>query len=208
MKDLRLEWRNKYTFSGILLYMLILVFLLLLSFGEIKGPVWVVLFWIMILFTAVNAGAKSFLQENPGRQLYYYFLSDPASIIFAKICYNVSIMLLLAALALAFYAAGAGFPVEDPLSFFIALFLGAVSFASIFSMISAIASRANNSGTLMTILSFPVLLPVLQLLIRISLRCINGGTFSENLQDLLFLAALDVFVIAMALILFPYLWRD
>lgn len=207
-KDLRLEWRHKYTISGILLYMLSIVFMVFLSFEKLQEAVWVILFWIIILFTAVNAVAKSFLQEGPERQLYYYTLASPVDIMVSKIIYNICIMIFLALVALAFYTAAAGFPVVDKRSFFAALGLGSIAFAITFSMIAAIASKASNSGTLMAILSFPILLPVLKILITISLNAVMQNDFALNRQDILYLAALDIFIAALALILFPYLWRD
>lgn len=148
------------------------------------------------------------MQESAGRLLYYYTLASPQAIITSKIFYNICMMLFMAAIALLFYSIVAGFPVVDDLSFISALFLGAIAFASTFSMISAIASKASNNGTLMAILSFPILIPVIKILIRISLNAIQENNFSLNAQDLLYLLALNIFIIVLALILFPYLWRD
>ncbi len=208
-KDLVFEWRQKYAISGILLYMFCIVFIIFMTFGsDLRGPVWVVLFWVVILFTAVNAVAKSFMQESAGRMLYYYTIAGPQAIMLAKILYNICVMLFLAALTLAFYSATSGYPVIDNASFLGALALGAIAFATTFSMISAIAAKASNSGTLMAILSFPVLIPILMILIRISLQAIQQNDISVNLQDLVYLAGLNVLIVAMALVLFPYLWRD
>lgn len=207
-KEFLLEWRNKYAISGIFMYLLSVILIIFFTFETVQPAVWVVLFWIIILFTAINAVAKSFLSESSGRNLYLYTLASPQSIILSKIIYNVGIMLFLSLIAVLFYSYSAGFPVIDNLSFFLALFLGAVSFASVFSMMSAIASKAANSGTLMAILSFPVLIPILKILIRISLNAVTSSEFAVNAQDLMYLLALDVFIITLALILFPYLWRD
>lgn len=207
-KDLLFEMRQRYAISGIMLYMFCIVFIIFMTFNEVRGPVWVVLFWIVILFTAVNAVAKSFLQESPGRQLYYYSLASPQAIILAKIFYNICIMLFLSAIALVFYSITSGYPIVDNTSFLLALGLGAIALATTFSMISAIASKASNSGTLMAILSFPMLIPILLILIRISLNALQQNDLMLNAQDLLYLLGLNVLIIAMALILFPYLWRD
>jgi heme exporter protein B len=117
-------------------------------------------------------------------------------------------MILMAAIALIFYTVIAGYPVIDHISFISALILGALAFASTFSMISAIASKASNSGTLMAVLSFPILIPVIRILVRISLNAIQEQNFMLNAQELLWLLALNIFILIMALILFPYLWRD
>ncbi|HET8963213.1 MAG TPA: heme exporter protein CcmB [Chitinophagales bacterium] len=207
-KDLVLEWRNKYTFSAILLYLLSIILIIFFTFEEVNGAVWIVLFWIVILFTAVNAIAKSFLQESSGRQLYMYTLVSAQSIILSKIIYNILVMLILTAIALLFYSMSAGYPVVDNTSFYLALLTGSIAFASVFSMISAIASKANNSGTLMAVLAFPILIPVIKILIRISLESLSASSLQTNAQDLLYLFALNILIITLAMILFPYLWRD
>ena len=208
-KDLILEMRQKYAISGILLYMLCIVFIIFMTFGQgVRGPVWVVLFWLIMLFTSVNAVAKSFLQESTGRLLYYYTIASPQAIILAKMLYNIGLMILMSALALLMHSITSGYPIVDSPSFLLANVLGAIAFATTFSMISAIASKASNSGTMMAILSFPILIPILIILIRISLNAIQQNNLAVNLQDLMYLAALDVMILAMALILFPYLWRD
>ena len=208
-KDLLMEWRQRYAISGIMLYLLCIVFILFMTFGQdVQGPVWVVLYWIIMLFTAVNAVAKSFLQEGQGRMLYYYTLASPQAIILAKMFYNMGMMVLMAILAAILHGLTSGYPIVNTPSFLLAMLLGGIAFAAAFSMISAIASKASNSGTLMAILSFPMLIPILIILIRISLNAIQSDDLRVNLQDLVYLTALDVMIVGLALVLFPYLWRD
>jgi heme exporter protein B len=207
-KEALLEWRNKYAISGILLYLFSIIIIISFTFEETDDRTWMVLFWIAILFTSVNAVAKSFIQESEGRQYYLYTIASPQAIITAKILYNVLLMVVLCSIALVLYIATQGYPVEDSISFLLAMLMGAMAFATTFSMISAIAARASNSGTLTAILSFPVLIPVIRILIRISLLSLTGDTLAVNMQDILYLLALNIFIVVMALILFPYLWRD
>src|SRR3954469_1780921 len=95
-KELMLEWRQKYAFNGLLLYVGATVFVCYLSFRQIaEVPVWNALFWIIQLFAAANALAKSFLQESRGRALYYYSVADPQHVILSKIIYNFFLMFLL-----------------------------------------------------------------------------------------------------------------
>jgi heme exporter protein B len=75
-------------------------------------------------------------------------------------------------------------------------------------MISAIASKAGNNGTLMAILSFPVIIPVILLLIHISKNAMDGLDRSLSYGNIGVLCAINVMVITASLILFPYLWRD
>jgi heme exporter protein B len=96
----------------------------------------------------------------------------------------------------------------DLLFYLISVLLGSISFSTVFTMISAIASKAGNNGTLMAILSFPVIIPVILLLIRISKYAMDGLERSASYGNIGVLCAINVIVIAASLILFPYLWRD
>lgn len=202
------EWRNKYAISGILLYLAGIVVLISFGFEEVDDRVWMVLFWIAVLFTSVNAVAKSFLQESSGLQMYMYSIASPQLIILSRMIYNTLLMVVLSLIALALYAFSLGFPVTGVSSFLLVMLMGAVAFALTFTMISAIAGSGRNAGTLTAILAFPILLPVLRILIRVSLESLVAHDLSANLQDLLYLLALNAFIAVLALVLFPYLWRD
>ena len=207
-KEILLEWRSKYALNGILLYVVSTIFVCYLSFREINAPTWNALFWIIMLFASVNAISKSFMQENRGRQLYYYTIASPQAIILSKIIYNVLLMLLLSAIALAFYTLVFKNPLGDPLYYLISVLLGSISFASVFTMISGIASKANNNGALMAILSFPVIIPLLMLLIKFSKNAMDGLDRSVSLDEIGVLLGINLVVIIISVLLFPYLWRD
>jgi heme exporter protein B len=60
----------------------------------------------------------------------------------------------------------------------------------------------------MAILSFPLTIPILLTLIKLSagaMRMIQD-TSSEN--DILILVAIDLILLALSFVLFPFLWRD
>lgn len=208
-KETRLEWKQKYAFNGLLLYVGATVFICYLSFREILDvPVWNALFWIIQLFAGVNAIAKSFLQESRGRALYYYLVADPRAIILSKIIYNFLLMMLLSIFNFLFYAILIGNPVVDMQLFILSLILGSMGLSTVLSMVSAIASRAGHSAALMPILSFPVLLPMLMTTIRLSKNSIDGLDWMVSQPLVIILAALNVLVAAMGFLLFPYLWKD
>jgi heme exporter protein B len=98
--------------------------------------------------------------------------------------------------------------VQDPGFYLLAVAVGGVSFSSVFTMVSAIASKANNNTTLMAVLSFPVMVPLLMLLIKFSKNAMDGLDRSVSLNELTALLLINVIVIAVSLLLFPYIWRE
>ncbi len=208
-KDIRLELKQRYAFNGILLYVVSTIFVCYLSFsGIIEPETWNALFWIIMLFAAVNAVSKSFVQESINRQLYYYTLASPQAIILAKIIYNSLLMILLSALCVFVFSALMGSYIGNYGLFILALLFGSIGFACVLTMIAAIASRTNNNFALMAILSFPILLPFLLVLMQVSSSALSGGTMGENISYLVAVVVLDSIVIALSYVLFPYLWRD
>ncbi|MDX2190752.1 MAG: heme exporter protein CcmB [Bacteroidota bacterium] len=211
-KDFTIEWRNRYALNGILLYLAGAVFICYLSFNVKKGIIhpitWNALFWIIILFSAINAISKSFSGEREGRNLYYFMLCRTEAIIFSKIIYNSVLLLMLAVIGFVFYGVVMGNPIQDQVTFFLCLVLSSIAFASSLSFVAAIASKASNNGTLMAILSFPIILPLLLLIIKISKQAIDGIDVYESYDELTILMAINVLVLALSYILFPYIWRN
>src|SRR5690606_28057535 len=99
-KEFLLEWRQKYAINGMLLYLASTILVCYMSFNlkpnQLNALTWNALFWIILLSTAVNAVAKSFLHERYGRMFYYYSLVSPQSVILSKTIYNLVLMLILA----------------------------------------------------------------------------------------------------------------
>jgi heme exporter protein B len=211
-KEIRLELRQKYALNGMILYVVSTIYVCYLSFrlksNQIDEITWNTLFWIILLFTATNAIAKSFTQERFGRLLYYYTLANPVAIIISKILYNTLLMLVLALVGFGVYAVVMGNPVGDMGMYLISIVLGAIGFASSLSMVAGIASKAENNATLMAILSFPIIIPMLIMLLKISKNALDGLDRGSSLDEILTLLAIDAIVLVLSVILFPYLWRS
>lgn len=204
-----LEWRSKYALNGILLYVVSTVFVCYLAFRQVSSAqTWNALFWIIMLFASVNAITKSFIQESRARQLYYYTIASPKAIIISKIIYNIFLMILLSLIALGFYSLVFNNPMGDPMFYLLSVLMGSISFASIFTMISGIASKASNGGGLMAILSFPLVIPLLVVLIKFSKNAMDGLDRSVSYDEIGVILAINVIVVTTSLLLFPYLWRD
>lgn len=207
-KEMLLEWRSKYALNGVLLYVVSTVFVCFLSFIGGDKVALNALFWIIMLFASLNAVSKSFLQESKGRQVYIYTIASPLALIISKTIYNVLLMTLVTMIALAVYTLVFDFVPDDFGLYFVATLLGSLSFSTIFTMVSAIASKAGNGGMLMAILSFPVIIPVLILLVKLSKNAMDGLDRSVSLDEIGMLLIINTLVMAVSLLLFPYLWRD
>lgn len=207
-KDLLLEIRQQYTFYGVLLYVASTIFVVYLTMGQPEEEVWNAMFWVIQLFVCVNAVAKSFLQDSKGRMLYYYSIAGAKDFIISKLLFNALLMMLMSLLSLLIFMLLLGNPLLHFLPFVAIGFLGGIGFSLIFTFLAAIAAKAQQQAALMAIMGFPIIIPQLLLLSKIA-----KATFSEVLQAGLWqmvflLIGLDLLIIVLAVILFPFLWKD
>ncbi len=207
-KDLLLEIRQQHSFYGVLLYVASTIFVLYLAMGQPAAAVWNGLFWMIQLFVCVNAVAKSFLAESRGRMLYFYSIAGGRHFIIAKLIFNVFLMVIMTLTSWLLFATFLGNPVIRALPFLGISLLGGTSLSLVFTFLSAIAARAQQNAALMAIMGFPLIIPQLMLLMRISSIVFSDVIQGGLLSMVVLLAGLDVLVIALAIVLFPFLWKD
>lgn len=206
-KDLLLEIRQQYSFYGILLYIIATIFVLYMTIQEPETKVWNGLFWVLQLFICINAVAKSFLQETRGRMLYFYSIVNPRDFVLAKIIFNSLLMLLMSLLSILLFSLFLGAPVKKWPQFIGLVMLGGWSLSLVFTFLSAIAAKAQQNAAIMAILGFPLIIPQLMLLMRLANTVFSDMT-AIPVSTLLLIVMLDILVILLSVILFPFLWRD
>ncbi len=206
-KDVLLEVRQQYAFYGVLLYVGATIFVLFMAIENPEQQTWLGLFWIVQLFISINAVAKSFLQESKGRMLYYHSIASAQNFVLAKLLFNSLLMLVMCALSIVLFSLFLSYPVKQTSLFIGIVFLGAWSLSLVFTFLAAIAAKAQQNAAIMAILGFPIIIPQLLMLLKIS-----EAVFFKNAAipaaNVLILIASDLLVILLAVILFPFLWKD
>lgn len=206
-KDLLLEVRQQYSFYGILLYIIATIFVLYMTIREPEANVWNGLFWVIQLFICINAVAKSFLQETRGRMLYFYSIVNPRDFVLAKLVFNSVLMLLMSFLSIILFSLFLGNPVKKFPQFIGLVMLGGWSLSLVFTFLSAIAAKAQQNAAIMAILGFPLIIPQIMLLMQLSNTVFTDKT-GIAASTLLLIVMLDILVVMLAVILFPFLWKD
>ncbi len=207
--EFNIELKNKQAFTSLLVYSLASIFISYLSYSQRLDPVsWNALFWIIMLFAATNAIARSFLQESRGIQLFHYLLMRPANVILAKTTYNILLLTLLGTVNLLAFSVVFNLPIQDKMQFFSGLFLGSFGLSSVLTLVSGIVSRAHGNAALVAILGFPLLFPLLITIIKFSQHAIEGLSWNVNQPYLILLISLNILILALSYLLFPYLWRE
>lgn len=207
-KDLLIEWRQKHTLFGVLLYVGATVFAVYMMAGQPETKIWNALFWITQLFVSINSVAKSFLQEHPNRFRYYFTIVHPTQFLLAKMIYSITLLLAMSLVSLLLFSIMLGFPIAQTGLFVAITLVGSISLSSVFTFLSAIAARANQNAALMAVLGFPIVTPVLMMLSNLALKAI-AEVYQPGWWALAgTLLLLDVLVIVLGVILFPFLWQE
>ena len=174
---------------------------------EPESKVWNGLFWVIQLFICINAVAKSFLQESRARMLYFYSIAGPVDFILSKLLFNSLLMLLMSLLSLLMFTLFLGNPLQKTGPFIALVLLGGWSLSLVFTFLAAIAAKAQQNAAIMAVLGFPLIIPQLLLLMQLTNDAFNPALiFPWN--TVLLLVALDLLVVLLAVILFPFLWKD
>jgi heme exporter protein B len=173
-----------------------------------EEKIWNGLFWMIQLFICVNAVAKSFLQESRGRMLYFYTIAGARDFMLSKLVFNVVLMIIMSLISLVLFQILLGNPLQHPLRFAGIVCLGGCSLSMVFTFLAAIAARAQQNAALMAIMGFPLIIPQLMLLMKISITSFADVLQGGEISLMLLLGGLDILVLALAIILFPFLWKD
>ncbi len=207
-KEMELEWRQKTALGTIFIYVIGTTFLIYLVFqGHITIPVWIALFWIIALFTTVNAVSKSFTKDANEQFYYLRTIATPTEIILSKVMYNAVLITVLVLVIYAFLFLFFNERVENAGWFMCTIILGSIGFSNLFTLLSSITARTQNF-VLLAILGFPIILPLLLLIVKMS----ELSNFAIQQKDIYMhlgaIALLDMITIILSVVLFPYIWKD
>ncbi|MFZ9878441.1 MAG: hypothetical protein ACO3EG_07880 [Chitinophagaceae bacterium] len=100
-----------------------------------------------------------------------------------------------------------GNPLDKLNAFIFISIVGGISLSLVFGFLSAIAARAQQNAAIIAILGFPIIIPQIVLLVRISSAAFSPLLF-VSIPTILLLVAMDALVVLLSVILFPYLWKD
>ncbi len=211
-KDALIEWRNRTSINGLLLYMSATIFVSYLALqtknGLIVPATWNAIYWIILTSLSVNTSLKSFATEPQERNFTYFFLFSAQSIISAKIIYNAALVGFVSVLGLFIYFFVMGNPVVDVWLFIVVVVVGAMGMAVAMTLTAAISVQASQNQSLMPVLSMPVSIPTMLLSIKASQNAMEGMLYSQTYNYLMAIGAMAVISAVLSYILFPILWRE
>lgn len=192
-----------------MLYVVATVVIVYTALLELDKETFNALYWVILFFGATVAAGRSFLREGGQRHYYYYTLAGPLALLFSKAIFNTLLIWLIGLLVwfLMYQFVDDEFALQANL-FILAIIIGGIGLGVILTFVSALAARAGGSSTLMAVLSFPLVIPILKLVVDAGKYAIGDAIGDNPLQPLLYCLAVDLLTVAVAILLFPFVWRD
>lgn len=206
--EVRLEFRQRASIAGVLLFAIGTVYLFSLAFGSIEPRLWNALYWIILLFGAVNGLGRSFSRELTYRHTYYQQLASPLSLYVAKVLFNTLFLLGIGILVWGMLALFFGNPVRDVGLFSTTLLMASLGLSLILTFLALVAGRVANGPGLVAILAFPVVIPLLLTVVKLGAVALRLIQQTSTGKDLLLLFGVDLLAIGLALLLVPTLWKE
>jgi heme exporter protein B len=208
-KEINEEFKRPTNIFGVLLYLVSATFIVaLVTKGNVNPNIWCAFFWILMTFVSFNLLNKHLNYEEIKRWNYYFVLIHPIQMIIARILFHTIFLWFLGLINYFLLAVWIKNPITSNDVFLFNIFLGGLGFASSLTLISSIALQANHPTMIMSVLGFPLIIPLIWTLIKVSMLSIQGFRFSELQNYWFFFASIIIISILLSIILFPIIWKE
>ncbi len=206
--EARIELRERYALSGILLYVLSSSFIVFSVWKQLPAKEWGLTFWVVFLFSALMAVLKTFGKESEGRYFYYYALYHPTELFLAKVIYNFILLLFVFVLLWFVLQVMAGDHIRRFWWFAATGAVACFGMSLLLTLIASIAIKTQQHASLTAVLALPLMIPFLIMILRLTAYA-SAITPDENpWNEFSMLGSITFLVSGMSLWLFPYLWRS
>lgn len=211
-KDLSSEIRTRYAINALVMFILVTISVILFSIGQEKITEYLAggLLWVVIFFSAMSGLSRAFVsEEERGTVMTLQLIASPNTIFSGKLLFNLILVFAMnIVIAFLYNVLFEAFLIKNWALFFTSFVLGNIGIASSSTIIAAIISKAGSKGTLYPVLSFPVMLPLILILLELTKFSMDGNTISESFTELAVLICYDVIITTASFLLFDFIWKD
>jgi heme exporter protein B len=211
-KELRSEFRRRYSLSALLLFLLTtIVFAAFSISGETASPKFAsALYWIIMFFAGLAGLEKTFVAEfERSTVLFLKLYCPPSAIYFGKLFYNVIIAIALSLLSVPlFFLFIRSQSCVSPAMFLVVSLLGSCGLATASTIVSAIIARAGSRNALFPILAFPLLLPLLLIASDATQTTFYSAAADDFTENLALIVSYIGIVAPVSYLLFEFVWND
>lgn len=211
---MRSEFRTRYALNAILMFAVTTLIAISFSIGsfridESERPfLYAVLLWIILTFSALSGLARSFVKEEEAGTIDVLKLSArPQAVFLGKLLFNLTLLGALGCIIVPAFVLLMGYQIRSPGVFLSVVISGCLGLGAGTTIIAAMIAKASARGALFSVLSLPLLLPLMITAIRGCERAAIGleGTGWPEVKIAI---AYVMIMITVSLFLFPLVWEE
>lgn len=209
-KDLLQEFKTRYALNAILMFAVVTLFAVSFAIGVFTAgkEVLAALFWIILFFSSMSGLSHIFVREEEMHTSdTLKLIASPGQVFIGKLLFNIVLLFALEIVITPLFIILMNLEIMNYSLFFLSLICGSIGLSAGGTVVAAIISKSSSKGALFTVLSFPVLLPVLIGGIsatKKSLQAASTGALTGEVQTL---AAFAVVIITAGILLFDFIWN-
>lgn len=214
MRDIRSEFRTRFAINTILMFALTALITVSFAIGSFRlredeeSFLFSVLLWIILVFSALSGLSRSFIKEEEASTIDTLKLSaKPQAVFLGKLFFNLTLLGALEVLIVPLFVILMKYHIKLPIYFIAIMISGGLSLGAGTTIVAAMVARASVRGALFSVLSFPLLLPLIIISIKGCERAAEGTDISGWPELKLTIAYLIVMITA-SLFLFPLIWEE
>lgn len=221
VKDIRSELRTRAAVATILLFSVVTLTMVNLTIRT-REPISMItltgndtplrvyllasLLWIILFFSAMAGLPRAFVKEEEMRTVAALRLTGrPTAVLAGKLLFNGLLSTAVAGVLLLLFLVLFTPQVKNWPLFLLYVLVGAIDMAGTATILGAIVARAGGKTYLMLPLAFPILLPILILVIKGTATAMQG---SNNGNQIVALVSYLIAMVTLSAMLFDKVWSD
>ena len=214
LRDLRGEFRTRYAVNAILMFAVTTLIAVSFSIGSFRigdaaQPfLYAVLLWIILVFSALSGLSRSFVKEEEAGTMDVLKLSArPQSVFLGQLFFNLTLLGALELLIVPLFILLMNYKIASPALFVAMIISGGFGLGAGTTIVAAMIAQASARGALVSVLSFPLLLPRMITAIKGCERAADGMN-TAGWPEVRIAVAYTVIMITISLFLFPMIWEE
>jgi len=210
-KDFSIELRSRYAINTVFAFVAASLLLLLftLQAQQLAPTPKSGLVWLIILFAALAVLSRSFVAETD-RNTYdlLRIYGSGNSVFLGKLIFNFVFTVVINTVTFVLYIFLVDLNITHTGAFLIALFFGSAGISSVSTLIAAVVSQADRKGVIFSVLSIPLLIPLLLIVTRVTKAAFIDGSLINIWNEIAALIGFTGVTVTAGVLLFEYIWEE
>ena len=210
-KDIKSELRTRFALNSLVMFAVVTLVVISFSLGPrtVDPQIHAVLLWVTLFFSSMAGLTRGMVKEVELKTADALRLAVPAEVVYwGKLFFHVALLAPVNGIILVLYYFFMSPPWTCIGGTALIVLLGTLALSGATTLLSAIVARAAIKGSLLPVLAFPVLLPVLLAAVQATRMSLEGRPLADWFGELLMIFFYTSLLITASHLLFPVVWEE